>query len=71
METTMHDNTNTQWLADEMPARLAEAQAHQQSANQIQGQVGVAELIAWSRPAKAPSDRSIKPRQVTAVELRS
>ena len=34
----MHDNSDTQWLADEMPARLAEAQAHQQSANQIRAE---------------------------------
>ncbi len=38
----MYDDTNTEtdmdWLDDELPARLAEAQAHQQSANQIRAQ---------------------------------
>ncbi len=36
----MYDDTHTDidWLADEMPARLAEAQAHQQSANQIRAE---------------------------------
>ncbi len=34
----MYDDTDLEWLADEMPARLAEAQAHQQSANQIRAE---------------------------------
>ncbi len=38
METTMYDDTDTDWLADELPARLAEAKIHQQSANQIRAE---------------------------------
>ena len=40
MEQTMYDDiyTDTDWLAEELPARLAEAQAHQQSANQIRAE---------------------------------
>ena len=34
----MYDNTDTDWLADELPARLAQAQVHQQSANQIRAE---------------------------------
>ena len=34
----MNDDTDTDWLADELPARLAEAQAHQHSANQIRAE---------------------------------
>ena len=34
----MYDDTDTDWLAEELPARLAEAQAHQQSANQIRAE---------------------------------
>ena len=34
----MYDDTDLEWLADEMPARLAEAQVHQQSANQIRAE---------------------------------
>ena len=38
METTMRNDTDTDWLADELPARLAEAKIHQQSANQIRAE---------------------------------
>ena len=47
----MYDDTNTEtdmdWLADEMPARLAEAQAHQQSANQIRAEFYAEIVQAW------------------------
>ncbi len=32
----MYDDTD--WLADELPARLAQAQVHQQAANQIRAE---------------------------------
>ncbi len=34
----MYDDTDTDWLADELPARLAQAQVHQQAANQIRAE---------------------------------
>ena len=40
----MHNDRNTDWLTEELPARLAEAQAHQQSANQIRAEF-YAEII--------------------------
>ena len=42
----MRNDTNTDWLADEMPARLAVAQIHQQSANQIRAEF-YAEIIQY------------------------
>ena len=45
METTMHNDR--EWLAEELPARLAEAQAHQQSANQIRAEFYVEIIQAW------------------------
>ncbi len=47
METTMRNDTDTDWLADELPARLAEAQVHQQSANQIRAEFYVEIVQAW------------------------
>ena len=47
LETTMYDDTDTDWLADELPARLAEAQAHQQSANQIRAEFYAEIVQAW------------------------
>ena len=47
----MYDNTNTEidmdWLAEELPGRLAEAQAHQQSANQIRAEFYAETVQAW------------------------
>ena len=43
----MYDDTNTDWLADEMPARLAEAQRHQQTANQIRAEFYAEIVQAW------------------------
>ncbi|MDH3738036.1 MAG: hypothetical protein OER92_02500 [Alphaproteobacteria bacterium] len=34
----MYDDAHLYWLANELPARLAEAQVHQQSANQIRAE---------------------------------
>ncbi len=49
MEQTMYDDiyTDTDWLAEELPARLAEAQAHQQSANQIRAEFYAEIVQAW------------------------
>jgi len=46
-EKTMRNDTNTDWLAEELPARLAEAQAHQQSANQIRAEFYAEIAQAW------------------------
>ncbi len=45
----MYDDiyTDTDWLAEELPARLAEAQAHQQSANQIRADFNTEIVQAW------------------------
>ncbi len=45
----MYDDiyTDTDWLAEELPARLAEAQAHQQSANQIRAEFYAEIVQAW------------------------
>ncbi len=43
----MYDDTDTDWLADELPARLAQAQVYQQSANQIRAAFYAEIVQAW------------------------
>jgi len=66
METTMYDDTDTDWLADELPARLAEAQAHQQSANQIRAEFYAEIVQAWYDKLQRLRDTRIT-RRITAA----
>ncbi len=66
LETTMYDDTDTDWLADELPARLAEAQAHQQSANQIRAEFYAEIVQAWYDKLQRLRDTRIT-RRITAA----
>ncbi len=66
----MYDDTNTEidmdWLAEELPARLAEAQAHQQSANQIRAEFYAEIVQAWYDKLQRLRDTRIT-RRITAA----
>ena len=66
----MFDDTNTEidmdWLAEELPARLAEAQAHQQSANQIRAEFYAEIVQAWYDKLQRLRDTRIT-RWITAA----
>lgn len=62
----MQHNTDTQWLADEMPARLAEAQAHQQSANQIRAEIYAEIVQDWHDKLQRLGDTRLS-RWITAA----
>jgi hypothetical protein len=55
----MHDDTDTDWLAEELPARLAEAQRHQQSANQIRAEFYTEIVQSWRDKLQRLSDARI------------
>ncbi len=62
----MYDDTDTDWLAEELPARLAEAQAHQQSANQIRAEFYAEIVQAWHDKLQRLGDKRIT-RWITAA----
>ena len=64
----MYDDiyTDTDWLAEELPARLAEAQAHQQSANQIRAEFYAEIVQAWYDKLRRLCDTRIT-RWITAA----
>ncbi len=66
METTMYDDTDTDWLADELPARLAQAQVHQQAANQIRAEFYAEIVQAWYDKLQRLSDTRLT-RWITAA----
>ncbi len=66
METTMYDDTDTDWLADELPARLAQAQVHQQAANQIRAEFYAEIVQAWYDKLQRLRDTRIT-RRITAA----
>ena len=66
----MYDDTNTEtdmdWLDDELPARLAEAQIHHQSANQIRAEFYAEIVQAWYDKLQRLGDTRIT-RWITAA----
>ena len=48
-----------EWLADELPARLAEAQVHQQSVNQIRAQFYAETVQYWYDKLQRLGDKRI------------
>ncbi len=55
----MIDDRDTDWLTDELPARLAAAQAHQQSANQIRAEFYAEIVQSWRDKLQRLSDARI------------
>jgi len=66
LETTMYDDTDTDWLADELPARLAQAQVHQQAANQIRAEFYAEVIQAWYDKLQRLGDTRLT-RSITAA----
>ena len=64
----MYDDTDRDWLTDELPARLAEAQAHQQSANQIRAEFYADIAQHWHDKLQCLGDMRIT-RWITAAGL--
>ncbi len=64
----MYDDTDTDWLADELPARLAQAQVHQQAANQIRAEFYAEIVQHWYDKLQRLVDMRIT-RWITAAGL--
>ena len=62
----MYDDTDIDWLAEELPARLAEAQLHQQSANHIRAEFYVETVQYWYDKLQRLGDKRLT-RWITAA----
>ena len=62
----MYDDSDIDWLADELPARLAQAQVHQQSANQIRAEFYAETVKAWHDKLQRLGDKRLT-RWITAA----
>ncbi len=62
----MFNDTDRDWLADELPARLAEAQAHQHSANQIRAEFYAEIVQHWYDKLQRLGDKRLT-RWITAA----
>ena len=62
----MYDDTDIDWLAEELPARLAEAQLHQLSANQIRAEFYAETVQYWYDKLQRLGDKRLT-RWITAA----